>query len=211
MEMRQTIGDKQLVQRGLRHLRKADATMGGIIKAVGGFKLKPSRDRYGMLVRSILSQQISVAAARTIRQRLVDQMPDGRLKASHIAGMTVDTLRTIGISRQKAGYLLDLSQQVQLGAVNFRRIGQLEDEAVIEELVRVKGIGRWTAQMFLIFALGRPDVFAPDDLGLRAAIRKHYGFDQMPTNVQALEIAECWSPFGSIASWYLWRSLEIAW
>ena len=182
--------------------------MASVVKRVGPFKLKPSRERYGMLVRSILSQQISVAAARTIRSRLLAAMPHGRVEPAVVTGMSVDELRSIGISRQKATYLLNLSQHVQSGAINFRRIGQLGNDAVIEELIQVKGIGRWTAQMFLIFSLGRPDVFAPDDLGLRAAIRNEYGLAEMPSVAEASAVAATWAPFGSLASWYLWRSLE---
>lgn len=203
-----TIGDAALVRKGLRHLRRVDPVMGAVIKRVGPFVLRPSRERYGMLVRSILSQQISVAAARTIRGRLVDRMPKRRMCARTVCSMSVDELRTIGVSRQKAGYLLDLSQQVQNGEINFRRICRLDDEGVIAELIKVKGIGRWTAQMFLIFALGRPNVFAPDDLGLRAAIRNAYEFDEMPTNAEAVGVAEAWSPYASIAAWYCWRSLD---
>ena len=182
--------------------------MAGIIKRVGPFKLKPSRDRYPLLVRSILSQQISVAAARTIRNRLLDSMPNRRVSAAEVCRLSVDELRTIGISRQKASYLLNLSEHVQSGELNFRRVARLDNEGVIAELIKVKGIGRWTAQMFLIFGLGRPDVFAPDDLGLRAAIRNEYQLEEMPTNAEASAIADCWAPYGSMASWYLWRSLE---
>ena len=203
-----TINDAALVKRGLKHLRRSDDVMAAVVKRVGPFKLKPSRERYGMLVRSILSQQISVAAARTIRSRLLAAMPQGRVEPAVVTGMSVDELRSIGISRQKATYLQNLSQHVQSGAINFRRIGQLGNEAVIEELIQVKGIGRWTAQMFLIFSLGRPDVFAPDDLGLRAAIRNEYGLAEMPSVAEASTVAATWAPFGSLASWYLWRSLE---
>ena len=209
MKGRPSLADQALVRRGLRHLKRVDPTMGSIIARVGPFKLKPSRERFAMLVKSILSQQISVAAARTIRGRLLDRMPNGRLVASEIVKLSVDELREIGISRQKAGYLLSLAELVEDGSLNFRRIGQLDDEGVIAELIQVKGIGRWTAQMFLMFALGRPDVFAPDDLGLRAAIRNEYKIDGMPTVAQADEVAAVWSPFGSIASWYCWRSLEV--
>jgi DNA-3-methyladenine glycosylase II len=205
----QNIADAALVRRGIRHLKRVDPVMASIIKRVGPFKLKPSRERFGMLVRSILSQQISVAAAKTIRNRLLDQMPNRKFTAVAIADLSVDELRRIGISRQKAGYLLSLAEHSATGALNFRRLGQLDDEGVIAELIQVKGIGRWTAQMFLIFGLGRPDIFAPDDLGLRAAVRNEYGMKEMPSSAVASEIAAPWSPFGSIAAWYCWRSLEL--
>ncbi|MFK7820504.1 MAG: DNA-3-methyladenine glycosylase [Planctomycetaceae bacterium] len=206
---RPNLGDSKFVSRGLRHLKGADPVMASIIRQVGAFKLKPSRERFGMLVRSILSQQISVAAARTIRNRLLNQMPNRRFTATAVLEFSIDDLRAIGISRQKAGYLLSLAEHSTNGSLNFRRIGQLHDEDVIAELIQVKGIGRWTAQMFLIFGLGRPDIFAPDDLGLRAAIRNQYDFHDMPSNTQASEVAAVWSPYASIASWYCWRSLEM--
>lgn len=203
-----TLADPKVVRKGLAHLRRVDPTMGTVISRVGSFKLKPSRKRYALLVGSILSQQISVAAARTIKRRLLERMPNRQVTASALCKFSVDELRTIGISRQKAGYLLNLSEHVQNGDLNFRRIGQLDDESVIAELIQVKGIGRWTAQMFLIFGLGRPNVFAPDDLGLRAAIRNEYAHAEMPTAAEADAVAAPWSPYASIASWYCWRSLE---
>ena len=161
MPSKSSIADPTVVRRGLRHLKRVDPVMGSIIARVGAFKLKPSRERFGMLVRSILSQQISVAAARTIRERLLNRMPKGRFTPAAIRELSIEELRGLGVSRQKAGYLLSLAEHADDGSLNFRRIAQLDDEGVIAELIRVKGIGRWTAQMFLIFSLGRPDVWAP--------------------------------------------------
>lgn len=203
-----TVSDPQLVRRGIAHLKRSDPALAGMIRRVGPFRLKPSKERYTLLVRSILSQQISVAAARTIRQRLINHMPGKRIRAEHVARLSTEQMRELGISKQKAGYLIDLSKHVLDGTLNFRRIAHLDDEAVIEELIQVRGIGRWTAQMFLIFGLGRVDVFPPDDLGVRAAIRNEYGLTETPSIADANEIGAAWSPYASIASWYCWRSLE---
>lgn len=203
-----TIAEPQVVRKGLTALKRADPVLADMIRQVGPFRLKPSRERYTLLVRSILSQQISVAAARTIRQRLVQRMPRGRITARYVSELSIDDMRALGISRQKAGYLLDLSQKVQDGSLNFRRVAKLDDEGVIEELIHIRGIGRWTAQMFLIFGLGRVNVFPPDDLGIRAAIRRAYALPDMPTVAEANEIAAAWAPYSSIATWYCWRSLE---
>ncbi len=164
---------KDKVAAAIDHIQAADPVLGRLIDAVGPFALRLERDRFQMLVRSIISQQISTGAARSIRQRL-EQLaaPDG-LTAERLGRFTVEELRTAGVSPQKASYLLDLARRVNDGALELRNIGRLSDERIIEHLIQVKGVGRWTAQMFLIFSLGRLDVFPHDDLGVRAAIRVH--------------------------------------
>jgi DNA-3-methyladenine glycosylase II len=191
------------------HFRRNDPILHGVVRRVGPFRLKPSRDRFGMLVRSIISQQISVGAARAIRGRLEQLVGQDGIKPAVIAALTPTQLRSVGLSPQKAAYMHDLAAKVQSGEVRLARMGRLSDEAVIEELIQVKGIGRWTAQMFLIFALGRADVFPVDDFGVRAAITKMYGFAEPPARPALLEIGQRWSPFASIASWYCWRYLEL--
>ena len=193
----------------LAHLRSADPVMRGIIDEVGTFTLRPEQDRFRMLVRSIISQQISTGAARSIRQRLEELAAPEGLSASSLMRFSPQQLRSAGISPQKAKYILHLSASVQDGSVNLRQIGRFSDERVIEQLTRVKGIGRWTAQMFLIFALGRPDVFPHDDLGVRSAIRDRYGLDDLPNEETSCSIAEKWRPYASVASWYCWRSLDL--
>jgi DNA-3-methyladenine glycosylase II len=193
----------------LAHLRSADPVMRGIIDEVGTFTLRPEQDRFRMLVRSIISQQISTGAARSIRQRLEELAAPEGLSASSLMRFSPQQLRSAGISPQKAKYILHLSASVQDGSVNLRQIGRFSDERVIEQLTRVKGIGRWTAQMFLIFALGRPDVFPHDDLGVRSAIRDRYGLDDLPNVETSCSIAEKWRPYASVASWYCWRSLDL--
>ncbi len=200
---------KDKVAAAIDHIQAADPVLGRLIDAVGPFALRLERDRFQMLVRSIISQQISTGAARSIRQRL-EQLaaPDG-LTAERLGRFTVEELRTAGVSPQKASYLLDLARRVNDGALELRNIGRLSDERIIEHLIQVKGVGRWTAQMFLIFSLGRLDVFPHDDLGVRAAIRDQYGLDELPNKETSHAIAAPWRPYATVASWYCWRSLDL--
>ena len=193
----------------MQHLSANDRVLRSVIDAVGPFTLRVERKRFAMLVRSIISQQISTGAARSIRRRLEELVAPQELTEASIGRLSADELRTAGVSPQKAGYLIDLAQKVSSGGVNLSRIGRLSNESVIQELTKVKGIGRWTAQMFLIFSLGRLDVFPHDDLGVRTAIRELYGFDELPDKEQCLAIARPWSPYESVASWYCWRSIEL--
>lgn len=193
----------------LEHLCSKDRILGKVIDSVGPFTLRVERKRFAMLVRSIISQQISTGAARSIRKRLEELVAPHDLTEASIARLSAVELRAVGVSPQKAGYLIDLAQQVSSGGVNLNRIGRLSNESVIRELTQVKGVGRWTAQMFLIFALGRLDVFPHDDLGVRTAIRELYGFDELPDKNECLEIATPWSPYESVASWYCWRLIDL--
>jgi DNA-3-methyladenine glycosylase II len=200
---------QQQIDRALRHLRTSDPVMRDLIRRAGPFKLRLERDRFRMLVRSIISQQISTSAARSILARFEALVHPEQPSADNVARLTVADLRSAGVSPQKTGYLLDLAQKVGEEQVRLRHIGRLSDEAVIEELTRVKGIGRWTAQMFLIFALGRLDVFPHDDLGVRSAIRNLYQLQDLPDKATSHRIAEPWRPYASVASWYCWRSFEL--
>jgi DNA-3-methyladenine glycosylase II len=198
------------IQTARRHLRAADPVMKAVIDAVGPYTLRFERDRFAMLVRSIVSQQISTSAARAIRKRLQELAGPAGLTAQNLAQFGVEELRSVGLSPQKASYVADLASQVNDGTVDLRRIGRLSDDDVVETLTQVKGIGRWTAQMFLIFSLGRPDVFPHDDLGVRTAIRDRYGLDALPDKTASHAIAALWRPYASVASWYCWRSLDLA-
>lgn len=193
----------------LQHLCARDRVLRQVIDSVGPFTLQVERKRFAMLVRSIISQQISTAAARSIRKKIEDLVAPDDLTEASIGCLSAVELRAVGVSPQKAGYLIDLAQKVSSGGVNLSCIGRLSNESVIGELTQVKGIGRWTAQMFLIFALGRLDVFPHDDLGVRTAIRELYGFDELPDKDQCLEIATPWSPYESVASWYCWRLIDL--
>jgi DNA-3-methyladenine glycosylase II len=198
------------IQTALSHIRFADPIMRRLIDAVGPFTLRPERRRrFSVLVRAIISQQVSTAAARTIRGRLEGVLDGSGLSAEGIAGLTEPQLRSVGLSRQKASYLLDLAEKCLDGSVRLDRIGRLPNEAVIETLTQVKGIGRWTAEMFLIFSLGRLDVLPVDDLGVRAAIKDLYALDDLPDKATCTEIAAPWRPYATIGSWYCWRSLDL--
>ena len=193
-----------------RHFRKADPVIAGVVKQVGQYTLKPQRDRFDMLVRSIISQQISTSAARSIRAKLAALIAPEKMSPEVLARFSLEQLRSAGLSPQKASYLHDLAAKAADGTVRLKIIGRMGDEEVIEELIQVKGIGRWTAQMFLIFSLGRPDVFPPDDLGIKMALRNLYGLADLPTKEEAHALAAPWSPHSTFATWYLWRSLDLA-
>jgi DNA-3-methyladenine glycosylase II len=184
--------------------------MKAMIDAVGPYTLRFDRDRFGLLIRSIVSQQISTHAARAIRKRLVELAGPRGITAANLARFTASQLRSIGLSWQKASYVADLAGKVNDGMLDLRRIGRLSDEQVVSQLTQVKGIGRWTAEMFLIFSLGRPDVFPYSDLGVRTAIRDQYELKELPDRETSCAIAASWRPYASVASWYCWRTLDLA-
>lgn len=188
------------------YLREADATLGRVIDAVGTIELTLGDDRFTSLARAIVGQQLSVSAASTIWSRFAG-LAD-RLDAATVAGLDDDSLRGVGLSRAKAAYVRDLAVRVLDGTVELDQFDAMSDEAVIEELTRVKGIGRWTAEMFLIFSLGRPDVFAVDDVGLKRSIGNVFGADVARTASELTSLAERWRPYRSVASLYLWEALD---
>lgn len=196
------------IESALKHLRKQDKVLRRVIASAGDFTLKPKRDRFAMLVQSIISQQISTSAATSIRRRLIEMLEPEKISPDVILNYSPEELREAGVSPQKAGYMLDLCRCVTDGTVKLNQIGRLSDEQVIEELTKIRGIGVWTAQMFLMFSLCRPDVFPVGDLGIRNGIGKMYGFEERPSEAECLEIAAKWAPYRTIASWYCWRCLE---
>lgn len=198
-----------LVAAGLAHLHKADPVLRDVIRRAGPFTLRRERDRFRMLVRSIISQQISTAAALSIRKRLEALVNTKRMTAESLLALDDAALRGAGLSPQKLSYLRDLCTKVNDGTVRLARLSRMDDESVIEELIAVKGIGRWTAQMFLMFCLGRPDVFPHDDLGVRMALKRMYGLEELPDKAASHVLAEPWRPYASIASWYCWRSGDL--
>ena len=191
------------------HLQKSDPVMKAIIRSVGPFTARVNRDRFLTLVNSIVSQQISGAAARTIQSRLADAVSPELISPTSLSRFDTDQLRELGISQQKAGYLLDLSQRVLRGSVDLAGLHRRSDDDVITELVQVKGIGTWTAQMFLMFSLGRLDVFPVDDLGIRNGIKLNYASRGKLTTARMEKIARPWRPYATVASWYLWQSLDV--
>ncbi|HSX43590.1 MAG TPA: DNA-3-methyladenine glycosylase [Candidatus Saccharimonadales bacterium] len=192
------------------YLAKTDPVLAPVIAAHGLCTIRPNEDYYQELVDAIISQQLSVHAARSIEQRF-RALFGGRFPApDEILSKDVETLRGIGFSRAKASYVLDLAQHIVDGKVRFDHLDRLSNEAVIAELTAVKGIGVWTAHMFLMFCMGRTDVLPVGDLGIRNGIRKLYGFADAPTPDQITELARAhgWHPYESIASWYIWQSLD---
>lgn len=190
---------------------RKDPVLAAIIRRHGACGLGAARDRFDhfqMLVRAIVFQQLSTKAATTIHGRLTALMPASRPTPSTLAALTEPQLRAAGISRQKAGYLRDLCAQVSCGAVALDALDAMSDEEVIASLTRVKGIGRWTAEMFLIFRLLRPDVLPVGDLGIVTAVKKAYALRKTPTPERLRRIGEVWRPYRSVACWYLWRSLD---
>ncbi len=179
------------------------------IEAVGPFTLRLHGDRFCTLVRSILAQQISTAAARSILAKVEAAVGETGITPESLDALRDGDLRTAGVSPQKVGYLRSLVEHARDGSLGLRTIGRKSDADVIASLVRVKGIGVWTAQMFLIFTLGRLDVLPVDDLGIRAGVRRLYGLDELPNRRECEEIAEPWRPYASVASWYLWRSGDL--
>lgn len=201
--------DPKLVDEAVRHLRCNDPVLARVIDAVGPFSLRLERNRFQMLVWSILSQQISGKAARSIRRRLVELIAPARVTPASLAALSTEELRSAGVSPQKARYIHDLAAHVSQGHVRLPKVGRMTDEEVIAELVQVKGIGVWTAQMFLMFSLGRPNVFPHDDLGIRTALKNLYGLRELPDRQTAHGVAACWRPYATIGSWYCWRSLDL--
>jgi len=167
----------------------------------------PAMEPFPALVRTITAQQISTKAAATIHGRLVGLMPGGTTPTALLALTDVE-LRAAGLSRQKMAYLRDLAAKVTSGELPVATLHELDDEAVIEAIVKVKGLGRWSAEMFLMFRLRRPDVLPVDDLGIVTAIQRLYGLRKKPKPDRIRKIAEAWRPYRTIACWYLWRSLE---
>tara|TARA_R110002095_G_scaffold78862_4_gene67804 strand:+ start:86 stop:721 length:636 start_codon:yes stop_codon:yes gene_type:complete len=191
-----------------QQLRKADPRLKTVIDAVGPCPLKPYRYRFALLLRSIVSQQISTSAARTIYKRLHALSGKGQPTAEKIMRLSHDELRSVGLSSQKAAYVHHLAEMVLQNNVRLHKMHLLSDEEVTDELIQVKGIGKWTAQMFLMFGLCRPDVFPHDDLGIQNGIQKIYQLKTRPDKQTCIEIAEHWQPYRTVASWYCWRCLE---
>ena len=192
-----------------KHLAKTDPKLGRIIRQVGSCRLHAfaPRDPFEALCMSIASQQLSTKAASTIFARLVALMPDGVTPAA-LSALTDEQLRAVGMSRQKIAYFRDLCEKALCGVVPLDSIESLTDDEVIAALTKVKGIGRWSAEMFLMFRLHRPDVLPVDDLGIVNAVKNVYRLRKRPTADRIRKIGEAWRPYRSVASWYLWRSLD---
>ncbi|SFI43947.1 DNA-3-methyladenine glycosylase family protein [Planctomicrobium piriforme] len=201
--------DPQTVARALRHLRKNDPVLRNVIAAVGPFGLKRQTNRYESLLRAIVSQQISGAAAKSIWAKLELAAGRQKLTATAIHAVSDEALRAAGLSPQKLRYVRDLTERVHAGGLPLHSLHRKSDDDVILALTEVKGIGVWTAQMFLMFSLGRPDVLPHGDLGIQSAIRRLYGLDALPDLETCQQVAAPWRPYATYACWYLWRSGDL--
>jgi DNA-3-methyladenine glycosylase II len=195
------------MQEAILHLRRQDPILSGIIERVGDYSILFRDPNFETLVKSIVFQQLSGRVASVIFARLV-KGAGGSLTPESILKLRPSQMRTLGLSGQKTAYIRDLARHTRDGTVIFEELGGLPDEAVIERLTQVKGIGVWTAHMFLIFALQRTDILPVGDLGIRNAIRKAYTLPELPAPDEIERLAKRWRPYCSVASWYLWRSLD---
>ncbi|MCC6797070.1 MAG: DNA-3-methyladenine glycosylase 2 family protein [Candidatus Hydrogenedentes bacterium] len=201
----------QILREGEKHLSRRDPFLRSVIRRAGPCGLRPHRGYYEILVRAIISQQLSGKAAETIINRFrAVYGPNGFPKPEQILATPDTTLRATGMSNGKVAFVKDLATKLEDGSLKLNRLSRMNDDDIIEMLTDVKGIGVWTAHMFLMFSLFRMDVLPVGDLGIRNAFHRHYGFTSAPTAVQMEAIAEenKWRPYRSIASWYLWRALE---
>ena len=191
----------------IQHLKK-DPVLGAIIRRVGPLKMQYREPSFETLVRSIVYQQLSGKVASVIFGRLHAAAGEEQLTPAGIMRLRPERMRKLGLSAQKTRYIRELAKHTNRGSVVFETLTELEDAAVIEHLTRVKGIGVWTAQMFLMFALQRPDVLPVGDLGIRTAMKKAWDLEELPKPAEMEKLAAAWKPWTTVACWYLWRSLE---
>lgn len=198
-------------RKAVSHLRRADPVMARVIERVGPCRycVSDGGSHFDAVVRSIVYQQLSGSAAGTIHSRLLALYDGATPEPARLLATADDALRGVGLSRQKISYLRDLAMRVESDDVPLQSIHELDDAAVIEALTRVKGVGRWTAQMFLMFRLGRPDVLPELDLGVRKAIQLAYRTRSLPSLERVRKIGARWAPYRTIASWYLWASIDM--
>ncbi len=193
-----------------KHLGKRDRVMRKLIPLCGEGRLQSRGDAFTTLARSIVGQQISVKAAQSVWDRFATLVEGDsfKLQPARVVALETAQMRLAGLSARKVEYLLDLAQHFESGAVHVRQWQQMDDEAIIDELVAIRGIGRWTAEMFLIFHLMRPNVMPLDDLGLLKGISVNYFSGEPVSRAEAREVGDAWAPYRSVATWYIWRSLD---
>lgn len=205
------VANKQTLSAGSKHLQASDPILEVIIKQTGLPTITPHKNYYQELVESIISQQLSVKAAATIQKRFLDLFKgDDFPTPAEILKKDIEELRAVGLSRQKASYIQDLALKVIEETVRFNHLDALTNDEVIAELTQIKGVGVWTVHMFLMFCMGRLDVLPVGDLGIKNGIQKLYDLDTSPTPevIQNIATANNWHPYESIASWYVWHSLN---
>ncbi|HYL80857.1 MAG TPA: hypothetical protein VEU07_08590 [Candidatus Acidoferrum sp.] len=197
------------MRRAIAHLKGSDPVLCEIIQRVGPCRIQFAEPDFETLVRSIVFQQLHGKAARAIFARLHGAVGNGtRMSPPAILALRTEEMLALGLSRQKAAYIRDLAEKSQAGSIDLGRLAGFSDAEVIDHLTIVKGIGPWTAQMYLLFALRRPDVLATGDLGIRLAIQRAYRLRKLPTPAKVEKLGAKWRPHCSLACWYLWRSTE---
>ena len=194
--------------KAIRHLKKADPVMASIIDQAGAYDIQYREPVFQTLVRSIVYQQLSGKAALTIFKRLAAAVKSDPMTPEAILKLRPQRMRTLGLSQQKIAYIRELARRTRDGEIQFERLREMDDAAIIDTLTRVKGVGVWTVHMFLIFALRRPNVLPVGDLGVRSAMKKAYALAELPKPAEIESIAASWRPYCSVATWYLWRSLD---
>lgn len=196
------------MRKAIQHLQAADPVIGEIIERVGAYRIRFREPGFETLVKSIVYQQLSGRVAQVIFDRLTAAVPGGALTPENVLALRPAKMRALGLSKQKTTYIRDLARLTRDGVVDFHALPGLADTEVIERLTQVKGVGVWTAHMFLIFALRRTNILPTGDLGIRAAIRKAYGLPELPKPEEIEAMGQRWHPYCTVAAWYLWRSLE---
>jgi DNA-3-methyladenine glycosylase II len=196
------------MRKAINHLKKSDPVMRGIIERVGACRMEYGEPTFHSLAEAIVYQQLNGKAAVTIFKRFTDAAGEP-VTPQGVLNLTKQQLRAVGLSKQKSSYLRDLAAKTESGLLNFEKLQGMEEADVIEHLTQVKGVGVWTAHMFLMFTMRRPDVLPTGDYGIQVAIKKYYRKRKLPKPKDMEKIAQAWSPYRSIACWYLWRSLDI--
>lgn len=196
------------MRKAINHLKKCDPVLRAIIERVGPFRMEYGVPQFPSVAEAIVYQQLNGKAAETIFKRFAALAGDP-LTPEGILRLSDAELRSVGLSKQKSAYLKDLAEKTAAGVLDFAKLGELPDEEVIRQLTQVKGIGVWTAHMFLMFSLRRPNVLPTGDYGVQMAVKKHYRKRKLPKPKDMEKIARAWEPYRSIACWYMWRSLDI--
>ena len=191
-----------------RHLKAADPIVAALIEAHGPYRPRPAMDHYESLLRTILYQQLNGTAATTIRDRWMTLYGGRYPTPTELLATTDEAFRASGVSRQKATSMRDVAEHVLAGSLDLPALEAMADEDVVERITAVRGLGEWSAHMFLMFQLGRPDILPVGDYGVRNGIRIAYGLGEMPSPARAREIGAPWAPYRSVASWYMWRAVE---
>lgn len=196
------------MRKAINHLKACDPILAKIIQQVGPYRMNYSEPAFAHLAESIVYQQLNGSAAATIFARL-EALAGNPVTPKGILKLTDEQMRGAGLSKQKLSYIRDLAIKTDDGTLQFSKLADMSDEDVIEHLTQIKGIGTWTAHMFLMFALRRPNILPTGDYGVQMAIKKAYKKRKLPKPVQMAKLGKCWEPYRSFAAWYLWRSLDI--